>query len=182
MPFVFVGWGPGDAVDLIASNVLTGTATSLNFASLPSSYNHLLVVAQLRFDAAASNYGFLRFNNDSGVNYDDEGGRFLDAGAVEAAVTAAAATSARYGLVPGTNTPAGYTTALHLLIYNYSRTTFYRSFNADYHWIGDAAPNRVRGFFAGTWKDTTTVINRVEIFPPSSNFIAGSGAWVYGIQ
>jgi hypothetical protein len=50
---------------------LTGTAASWNVTSIPSSYDHLLIMGSVRSDYAAVYYDVmgLRFNGDDGSNY-----------------------------------------------------------------------------------------------------------------
>jgi hypothetical protein len=53
--------------DLIASNVLTSSAASVTFSSIPATYRDLLLVASA---TANTNTTFnVRFNSDSGSNY-----------------------------------------------------------------------------------------------------------------
>lgn len=55
--------------DLIASNVLTSSASSVTFSSIPATYRDLIVVfnGTTTFDGTGSLY--LNFNGDSGDNY-----------------------------------------------------------------------------------------------------------------
>jgi hypothetical protein len=57
---------PTPTYDLIASNVLSSTSTSVSFSSIGSGYRDLVVVCQTTSDSVQMN---LRFNSDSGANY-----------------------------------------------------------------------------------------------------------------
>jgi len=64
-PWFIEGWVP------IAQSTLTGTAASVTFSSIPDDFRTLVLVCQLRTDRVAElDSVHLRFNGDSGNNYD----------------------------------------------------------------------------------------------------------------
>ena len=58
---------PTSTYDLIASNVLTSSASNIEFTSIPSTYRDLVIVMTVTADSAS--FGRMRFNNNSGSNY-----------------------------------------------------------------------------------------------------------------
>jgi hypothetical protein len=64
------GAGVAGSYELISTQILTTTAASVTFSSIPSTYKHL----QIRMNVADGDLGstkgmFMKFNNDSGTNY-----------------------------------------------------------------------------------------------------------------
>jgi hypothetical protein len=60
------------ALVLIAEQLLVGTATTITFSSIPNTYRHLRLVAMGRMNAATTeDYVYIRFNGDTGSNYDE---------------------------------------------------------------------------------------------------------------
>jgi hypothetical protein len=58
-------------LNLISETVLSATAASVTFSSIPGTFRNLLLVLQVRTDRVAENDAWLmRFNSDSGSNYD----------------------------------------------------------------------------------------------------------------
>ena len=58
---------PTSTYDLIASNVLTSSASSVTFSSIPATYRDLVLVVTLV--ASTNSTALVRFNSDSGSNY-----------------------------------------------------------------------------------------------------------------
>jgi hypothetical protein len=55
---------------LISSNVLTGTAASVTFSSIPATFTDLVVRVSARGTATANTVGFIyQMNSDTGANY-----------------------------------------------------------------------------------------------------------------
>jgi hypothetical protein len=64
------GGAPAEAYELISTQVLSSTTSSVTFSSIPQDFKHL----QIRFTALASTSNGtrslrIRYNNDSGANY-----------------------------------------------------------------------------------------------------------------
>ena len=60
---------PTPTYDLIASNVLTSSASSVTFSSIPATYRDLVFVAEWNVQSGFGTYVKVRFNSDSGTNY-----------------------------------------------------------------------------------------------------------------
>lgn len=60
----------GGSYELIESNILTSTASSVTFSSIPSDYKHLQIRAVTQDSATTSSqHMFLQFNSDAGTSY-----------------------------------------------------------------------------------------------------------------
>ena len=174
--------GPaGVGTVLLASQTLSATSASFDFAGLSAAFSHLRIYALLRGTAAAVSVNAqIRFNNDSGANYDDQavyahattaGGAATSAGtsAIFGGVTASNATAGEYGIVVAelpfyTATNARKTFAGTSTSYDTAGTT-------STYWT------MVQG---GSWRNSAAV-NQVTIFPASGSWAAGSAVSVYGV-
>jgi hypothetical protein len=62
--------GGGGAMELISTQILSGTASSVTFSSIPTgTYKHLQIRAVTAFNAAGVDGLIARFNGDSAANY-----------------------------------------------------------------------------------------------------------------
>jgi hypothetical protein len=69
-PFIYAGGGDFESIATVT--VGSGGATSLTFSDIPSGYQHLQLRLTLLANTASgggAQYGYLRFNSDSGNNY-----------------------------------------------------------------------------------------------------------------
>jgi hypothetical protein len=173
--------GPaGTGIGSVLYDSTLAAAGAISITSISQSYAHLVLVAQLRGDAVAANRTIsVRFNNDTGANYDAQ----YVAGNNSTATAAASvgATSGAIGAIPAGSATAGYAGALVLEIPNYSGTTFYKT--AAYRTTKDengAAANMVT--YSGTvfWR-STNAITRIDLGILTGNFDAGSRVTLYGI-
>lgn len=166
---------------LIAETVLTGSAANIDFTSIAATWRHLLLVVQARTDRAAQagDTLALRFNNDSGNNYDTQLLRGNNATAL--ASNAAAATSATLGLITGAGASAGKSGIVTVWVPNYRGTAFEKqlvSQNADF--ASTAAADMFSQANACNWR-STAAITRVTIFSINgANLISGTVASLYG--
>jgi hypothetical protein len=145
-------------------------------------YAHLRIVTYLRSDRASQTDNLaIRFNNDTGANYDY----------IESYTTGAAAynnseglglTRAAVGLCPGSNATANRFGTGEMLIGNYTGTTNYKSMT----YSSSAATGTTTGLLywdqgLGHWR-SASAINRVQIFPWSgTNWKAGSRLTIYAL-
>lgn len=156
---------------------------SFDFAAIPATFKHLLIVGQARStNASPSQLIQMRFNADVGANYDYNeafnrtagvGNRvaaangFFVVGEASAALDAAASAS-----------------PLEISIPNYSLNTLRKQFRAK-GWAknnGDAdATNFMILDAAGEWR-SAAIINEVTLFQPAGNFDIGSLFSLYGLQ
>lgn len=167
---------------LIASSALTADAANFDIQSIPGTYKHLRLFMMLRGTTnAATQTTLLRFNNDSGANYDLQtvNGSAATITAAESftatslSILSAAASSASVG--------AGVFTAYTIDIPFYSSTSFnkvvvYRLGRK----IGTASTNLFTSAPAGFWRDSSA-INRITITPGADNWATGSAITLHGV-
>lgn len=169
----------GMGIVKIASQLLAAQG-NFDFQNIPATYQHLLVVLQARsIVAGASDSCSVRFNNDSGANYDRQ--RILGAAALVTAAESLGATQGDIGQITGaTGTTAGNADPIHLWVPNYARTTYKKGYLAtggiSY---AEATTNTQAGLFVGKWRSTAAIAG-VTIFG-SANFDVGSVATLYGL-
>jgi len=161
--------------------ILPAAAANFDITSLTQEYAHLRLIAQLRGDNASLNVGaYLRFNNDSGANYN---GQRLAAGA--ATVTAAealAGTGAHIGYCAAGSAGAGRAAIFGVDIPNYSQAVFHKQLvSLNNRNDSDTTAQTDIEHFISNWKNTAA-INRITLYPNSGNFAVGSRCTLYGLD
>lgn len=167
---------------VISDIVLQADTASFDISDIPGTYKHLMLMADLRSTESATFSEIqLRFNNDSGGNYEwhykylqsNDGSGTTDGGT--------SATSLGVGQADGATADANKSGALNVYIPNYAGTAFYKNFQSESaHGRTTAVGQRVRIIGQGVWKNTTAV-TRVTLLPGSGNWLAGSRLTVYGL-
>lgn len=181
------GWALNDIVTVsefakgvgcVADSTLGAGAASIDFSGIPTTYGHLLIIVQARSDTAATATNLLlRFNNDSGTNYDTQ----LHSGSAAASTAAElfAGSAMTIGAIAAATAGAGLAGTAVIFVPNYAGTTFNKTANGNYdNKIGTATANMTVGRIAGQWR-STAAINRVTIFATAGNLVTGSRVGVY---
>lgn len=179
-----------DAVSTVASAALPGhilfdstlgaDAASIDTGGggIAATADHLLVYLLLRTtEAVTEANGFLRFNNDSGANYDRHVLRVDNvtiSGIILNAQTEIALT------LLGANAQAGAFAAVTLHIPSYRQTTAHKSFTSASVALEDTAADSRIEQGGGRWRNTAA-ITRMAVGPSSGNFLAGSRMTIYGL-
>lgn len=164
------------ALNYIAKTTLSSTS-SIDFTSIPSSYEHLMIVV-----TGLGNYGgastldiTLRLNNDSGSNY----GQIVSFGdsSTYSYAAAASANHVRVGNMPGNSNSA--VRALNIIyIYDYGSTTRRRQIVGEsYHGFGRS------GYYNGMWTNNSSAVNQVTLQGENGTyqFVSGTYAVLYGL-
>lgn len=172
----------GGALSLIATATGSGSST-ITFDSIPGSFQHLLLLYSGRSSAGAS-VGVnarVRFNNDSGSNYDYvepqlQNGTYQNN-------TQAAQTSILGSIIPWSGAPAGNLGSMAFTLFNYIDTNLFKAFRFDGASIGATSVGttflwRTAG---GLWRSTSAV-TRIDIILDAGNHDTGSFASLYGIS
>lgn len=171
------------AVVLISENVLGGTAASVSFTSIAATYRDLRVVVRGRGDKAATFADvFMRVNNDSTAIYDYE---LTDANNTTISGSGnVAQTSWHVGWIAASTGASGQTGVCDTTIYDYRGTTFHKAyFSRGAIKTSTGAPAASNLFLRhhGGWYRSTSAITRVDVFPDTGNFIAGTVVSLYGL-
>lgn len=156
----------------------TGTLT---FSSL-GSYTHLEIrwVARSDQSAAAVDLG-LRFNADTGANYDVEL-LYNSSATAASAFEILAATSATVGTLAAGTATAGRAGAGTIAINDYRGTTFDKVVNSTDHWAQATTTTNINTrIFGATWRNTAAVTS-VTLLLSAGNYVAGSKFTLYGLN
>lgn len=163
----------------IAQQILGSAAATVTFTSLTQIYDDLLLVVNARGDTAATNAIMsLRFNADTGANYDFEDAHWFGSGTAFAQT--AAATSMLIGYIPAATAPANYAGMLDARIGGYSKTAFAKAVDTDFGAIIGTGSNAMGGGKAtGMWRNTAAITSLTMLLS-AGNFAAGSSFTLYG--
>jgi hypothetical protein len=164
---------------LLDNTTLSGTASAITFSSISQSYAHLMIRSYLRSSQAAFSPGArIRFNNDSGANYDHQ---IFGGGA--ASLTAAEVfgdTSASVGNCPGSTTTANVFSSHDLTIPHYTGANN-KCVLGNNSFKGSVVSNgMIVSFVGGFWR-SNSAITRIDLIPGAGSFVAGSRATLYGL-
>jgi hypothetical protein len=175
-----VGGGSG-AMTLITNTVLGVAAASFDFQNIVGTFNHLRLLTQLRDDSAGTGIAgaLLRFNNDSGANYN-----IVQMQNVNATVTGTNTLANTSGAGP-VQTNGGATASYFGIgtidIPFYAKTTAFKAAIVGMGSVEAVAANTIEKHCSSVWKNTAA-ITRVTILPGAgSNFVAGSAVSLYGV-
>lgn len=173
-------WANGAMVQL-SKSVLGGASANIDITAISGSYDHLRLIAYVRGDtAAASTTCILRFNGDSGANYDFQR---------NSASAAAAAISEAFGqtsiectpTMPANTATANVFSMIMLDIPFYALTANNKLVHVKHiSKIGVATTNLREGGVAGFWR-SSAAITQITLIPGAGNFAAGSGYSLWGV-
>jgi hypothetical protein len=168
-------------VALVSDTVLGADTASFDITGIPGSYKHLklCIVGRSTRAASVSDTVSMRFNNDSGANYDDEQTQIVGGGTFVTDVDTATAFTLM-GLIPAASSAAGCAGRATVDLCGYADTTFRKSYVALWASEVDDADHRLWQS-SGAWRNTSA-INRVTLFPQNGNWLAGSRLTVYGLS
>ncbi|MGH7184501.1 MAG: hypothetical protein ACREJN_21355 [Nitrospiraceae bacterium] len=176
------GGGGSGALTLIAENLLTVDTAVITFSTIPGTYRNLRLVYYGRItEATTDDYPTIRFNNDSGSNYDYQRS-LISSTSIPGGQQAAAQTSARSGDLPGTSSSrSGQTGMAEIVIPMYAGTTLEKcaSVWGGVIYTGSSGMLNYAGFVA--WR-STSAITQIDLSSPSGKFVAGSLFSLYGMQ
>lgn len=164
----------------ISETILSGTAASITFSSIPSTFRSLRIQGVGRGDTAATSVEVrMQFNGDTTAIYDTQ--VLAGQGAAASAAETLAATFTKIGEMGAASAAAGNGGLFVIDIPWYAGTTFWKLMNAgNADSIGTASGNLINWPRVGRWR-STSAITSLSIFPAAGNFIAGTSFALYGI-
>jgi hypothetical protein len=176
------GGGGGAVVQLGEVVVGAGGAASIAFSSISSSYRNLRLVLSVRGDTAALTTGVsLRFNGDTGANYDGQVGSLYGGGSLNTFDTIAG-TSMPVGLAAAGTAPANTFSPLEILLHDYANTTTHKGVRSHAGYKqANSTNSTVTSMGTGTWR-STSAINAITLLPTAGNFAQYTVATLYGEQ
>jgi hypothetical protein len=171
------GGGAAGAFELIESQVLAATATSVTFSSIPQTYKHLQVRFTSRFTDAftSSNFSF-RVNGDTGSNYASH--RITNQSASISADNLSATSTPYLGFMPGGSTTANTFNSGIIDLLDYTSTVKTKTFKA---FIGSESSSRM-SIGGGLWNNTSAVTSLTFREPSGLTLAIGCRFSLYGIK
>lgn len=165
---------------LISSNVLSSSAASVTFSSIPSTYTDLVLRCSVRHDGAltASNMRLI-INSDAGSSYSDTRVYGNGATATSAAATAGTYAYAYTGFINGaSSTSSTFTNGeFYLPSYLSSAKKPYSTYNA----VENNATTGYNWASAQLWQGTSAITS-LSFEAGGYNYVAGSSFYLYGIK
>lgn len=166
---------------LLREVVLSAAASSVELNDIPGGYRHLLIVAQVRSDrAAAAATMAMRFNGDTGNNYD-----WLSMNAVPGAAPTVTGNANDNNIelpdIPGSTATANYASGVVVEIPNYAGTTFYKTVQSRNNLLTSRVVGNLHVYQGAGWWGNTAAITDIEFSCTlGDNFVAGSTFTLYG--
>jgi hypothetical protein len=172
-----------NSYESISTVTLSSNQTTITFSSIPSTYKHLQLRIIARSDKStnAGVDGLLRFNSDTGANYNWH--YILGYGTGTAAGGVANASSIDLGITAAANGSSSNIYAATIVdILDYADTNKFKTTRS----IDGFEPNQSSGrdlrYVSGSWRNTNAITSMTLTTDPSSNFIQYSSFALYGIK
>lgn len=168
---------------LIFDTLLSAPAANVDWQNIPQTYKHLLIIGACRSSSAITGGGInIRFNNDTGNNYDYTRS-FFNNGAGVGNISGVAQAFGQMGALTGSLAVANDFSGGQCWIADYVNTSFNKN------WIGTGFIATARSvaamynqFIGGQWRNTAA-INQITLYDAAGgNFIAGSRFSLYGMK
>ncbi len=173
--------------NVIDHEELSGTASSWDVTSIPSSYDHLYAVVSARTDKSA-NYemGRLNLNGDTGTNFTARNMAAWSAGTLNSgSVTTPAKTFIEFSYFPAASQLADTFGTWSMWIPNYANTANYKQVLIQFAVPNNSVSNYewMVGMVAGLWQ-STAAINQITLTcnDGTNDFVANSSFTLYGIN
>lgn len=172
---VAAGGGGSGGLTQISQSVVTVAAASITLASLPTTYEDLIIVIMGRGTNAAADVKIkINLNGDVGANYDYiEENRF-------GAASAFAQTAANIGALPGSTATASAVGTIEILLPSYARTVLHKQMTSRVN-VKESlvAGGNFQEIYTDAWR-SAAAINTVLLTPVLGNFDVGTIITLYG--
>ena len=166
---------------LISSNVLSSTAASVTFSSIPATYTDLVLRASVRSDRAGENIDILKLivNSNTGSVYSETILRGLSSSVSSSRTTSATefANDLINGAASTSDTFASY--ELYIPSYTVSQNKPMGTFSVQEN--NSATVARINAI-ANLFTSTSAVSSLTYSSNTGSNFVSGSSFYLYGIS
>jgi hypothetical protein len=171
--------GGTSAKTLITETVTSGSATNVQFAAIAGTYRDLEIRVRGRGTKAATLVDIrLRFNGDTGANYDVESQQANNT--TNANFANAAATSAYVGNIAAASATANVADCIVIYVADYRGTTFQKAGNYIATLKTGTAAANLFNEVGSIWWRSTAAITQVDIFPSGNAFVDGTVVSLYG--
>jgi hypothetical protein len=161
---------------LIQEQILTSTATTITFSSIPQDYKHLQLRSVSRTNAGTIDFNVILFNGDTAANY---ARHRLYASGTTVATGANASTAAPYGGISSISTDASGIFAASITdILDYSSSSKNKTVRNQAGTSGSAAVQL--GLYSSVWLNVSAVTSLTITSSSASTFQIGSRFSLYG--
>jgi hypothetical protein len=164
---------------LISSNVLSTSAASITFSSIPSTYTDLVIKTSTRSSAAGG--VFMQLNGDTSSLYSTTRLRGSGSGGTVNSGRTTSAANLYFGLDVYSTSTANTFTSQEIYIPNYTIAKNKAISNFLVQENNLAGTDTNIDIQAGLY-GSTTAITSVTILKTSDNFVSGSSFYLYGIS
>lgn len=167
-------------IKLAETIVTSSPPATIEFTSIPSFYGHLRIIAYLRSDGAgATTTGQLRFNNDTGTNYDYQ--RLFATAATTTATELFATNTLDCTVIPASTAGANLFALLDVVIAHYANAANNKVVLTHAAHKSGTTTGLVRvTHFAGFWRNNAA-ITQVTVRDAGGAFSVGSRATLYAL-
>lgn len=181
--FAYLPGGVGYlSMAFISETVLSASAASVTFSNIPQDFRHLMIAASCRVDTAAERDNIaVRFNGDSGANYDTQS--IFGTSATPTASATRGAASLPVGSAEAANSRGNAFGPNWIWIFQYSAAGIEKQTISFFSTFGNLSTDAdlFAIFRAGNWRNLN-VITSITILPSTGpNFVSGSRFQLYGI-
>lgn len=158
-----------------------GGQASIDFAAIPGTFTHLQLIGNGRGTAASTVTAVqMRFNGDSGSNYDYEQ-LYANDGNPAAGYEVLGDTSMQLMQLPASSSTAGYASSAHATIADYANAVFHKSMLTHMPIQRTAGTgNMFDATLVGFWHSTSPITD-IHLFCGAGNFAEGTKVSLYGI-
>jgi hypothetical protein len=167
----------GDFESIATVTVTGATQASIEFTSIPSTYQHLQIRGIMRNNDAANASTLIQVNSDTGNNYANHGLSGDGASATSYAVTSTNSGALSISTISGSGSNTFGTAIFDLL--EYKNTNTYKTMRCL-----TGADNNGSGtlrFTSGVWQNTNAITS-IQIKPTSGSWVTNSTFALYGIK
>ncbi len=160
-----------------------GSSAVIDFQSIPQTSKHLVLIGQGRMEGAILEADLqIRFNNDSGANYNDQ--QTKGENVTASAVSSVGANEGELGQIPAASASAGFASSIYFNIPNYTGSFFKQWLGMSIHMPNNTPSNFSMRHIGGVWEDTNPItrITLLSTTGSSGNFSNGSRYTLYGLS
>jgi hypothetical protein len=181
LPLGLLSQGGGGAAasgfELIETQLISSTTSSLTFSSIPSSYKHLQIRGIGRSSVAGDTGGFgMQLNADAGSNYTFHA--ITGDGSSVASLAQTARTNAAVGLMTASGSTTDSFGVLILDILDYTNTNKNKTLRS---LTGKQSTGSLLRLASGAWLNTSAVSSITFLDTVGGSFVAGTRFSLYGI-
>jgi len=166
-----------NTLTLINSSTLGTAASSFTFSSIPQTYDTLLVKWSTR--GSGTNGGYQVHSVFGSFNGSNLSGNIGLAGA--GSNFAYTGPAYQLGWMPEAGAPANMFSISEMKIPNYTSTTTYKAYSADFCCATTGSGTDYTGIMTGVWQSNAAVTS-ITLTAEAGNFVVGSSFYLYGIK